>query len=277
MMNRLHVESVRRRTISRLTLLFLSLLTTACGTFNLGNVHPQSNKTADQQQLDTLSCKDQATLAVSSAGRQTGDFLLGLTIVGTPVAYELDKAKQRQVFADCMQARGYSVTPPDKNAPPISTAAATSPPPMTPPPGADQLTILLPPGFELKAIPDNLKSVGAKFDATNRTLDIGMVVIPQSHAGVTDIMALASTRRANQADRLKDATFTDVTAVEVGGFKAARYTVTGFSNNVKITYVTTLIEGRDQIVVVSAWAGATNAQQQMTVLESLAATVSGIS
>src|SRR3984957_3580401 len=136
----------QRMNSKRLLPLLMSCGLAACGTFNLGNVHPQTNKTADQQQLDTLTCKDQATLAVSSAGRQTGDFLLGLTIVGTPVAYELDKAKQRQVFADCMQARGYSVTPPDKNAPPISTAAATSPPPMTPPPGADQLTILLPPG-----------------------------------------------------------------------------------------------------------------------------------
>jgi hypothetical protein len=45
----------------------------------------------------------------------------------------------------------------------------------------------------------------------------------------------------------------------------------------KITYVTTLIEGRDQIVIVNAWTGATNGRQQMTVLEGLADNVSGIS
>ena len=39
---------------------------TACGTFNLGNVRPQAGKTAEQQQLDTLTCKDQASLAVNS-------------------------------------------------------------------------------------------------------------------------------------------------------------------------------------------------------------------
>jgi hypothetical protein len=247
------------------------------GTFNLGNVHPQANKTADQQQLDTLSCKDQATLAVSSAGRQTGDFLLGLTIVGTPVAYELDKAKQRQVFADCMQARGYSVTLPSHSGPPISTAAATTPSLVTPPPGDNQLTIALPPGFELKAIPDNLKSAGAVFDAINRTVDIGMAVIPVRREGIADLMSFALTRRANQADRLKDAIFTDVVRLQVGGRNAARYNVTGTLNNIKITYVTTFIEGRDQIVIVNAWAGATNALQQMPMLESLAATVSGIS
>ena len=46
--------------------------------------------------------------------------------------------------------------------------------------------------------------------------------------------------------------------------------------NLKITYVTTLIEGHDLIVIVNAWAGATNALQEKTLIESLAATVSGI-
>jgi hypothetical protein len=79
-----HVESVLRRTILRLALISLPLLTAACGTYNLGNVRPQATKTADQQQLDTLTCKDQASLAAKSAGRQTADFFLGLTVVGAP-------------------------------------------------------------------------------------------------------------------------------------------------------------------------------------------------
>jgi hypothetical protein len=260
--------------------MLLALLTfgvAACGTFNLGNVRPQTGKTAEQQQLDTLTCKDQANLAANSAGRQTGDFLLGLTIVGVPVAYEMDKAKQRQVFADCMQARGYVVTAADGSSAPAPPAAAISNPVSAPlVPGADRLTIALPPGFELKTIPENLKSVGATFSALNRTLDIGLAVIPVSHDGVTDLMGFALTRRANQVDRLQDATFTEIGRIEVGGHRAARYSVTGTYKNLKITYVTTFIEGRDQIVVVNAWTGATNAQQQMGVLDSLAGTVSGI-
>jgi hypothetical protein len=249
----------------------------ACGTFNLGNVRPQSGRTAEQQQLDTFTCKDQASLAVNSAGRPTGDFLLGMTIVGVPVAYEMDKAKQRQVFADCMQARGYMVTLADGSSTKVPTVAATpNPAPAPSVPGVDQITIALPSGFVLKDIPDNLKSVGAIFDAINRSSDIGLAVIPVSHEGVTDLTVFAQTRRASQADRLKDATFTEVTRVEVSGHKAARYTVTGTSSNLKITYVTTFIEGRDQIVFVTAWTGPTNAQQQMPLLEGLAGTVSGI-
>jgi hypothetical protein len=260
----------------RLPLLLLPALIAGCGTFNLGNVHPQVNKTPEQQQLDTLTCKDQANLAVNSTGRQAGDFLLGFTIVGAPVAYEMDKAKERQVFADCMQARGYVVTPAN-GAAPIPSAAATSPAPVTPVPGADQLAMALPPGFVLRPVPEKLRGVGAVFYAVNATLDVAVTVIPMRHEGVTDLTAFASTKRATQSDWLKDATSSEVTALEVGGRNAARFRATGTYNNVKITFVSTLIEGHDQIVFVTAWTGATNAQQQMPMLESLAATVSGIS
>jgi hypothetical protein len=264
----------------RTTLLVLLACSIAgCGTFTLGNVRPQTGKSSEQQQLDTLTCKDQASLAANSAGRQTGDFLLGLTIVGAPVAYEMDKAKQRQVFADCMQARGYVVTLPDgqSTVAPAPPAAASSSPVSAPlVPGVDQLTIALPPGFEMRPVTDALRNQGATVFAVNRTLEIGLLIIPVRHEGITDLNAFAMTKRAGQADKLKDATFTDVSSPEVGGHKAARYSTTGTYSNVKVTYVVTLLEGHDLIAIVSAWAGATNAQQQMPLLESLASTVSGI-
>jgi hypothetical protein len=256
--------------------LLLTCGVAACGTFNLGNVHPQANKTADQQQLDMLTCKDQASLAVNSAGHQTADFFLGLTVVGAPVAYANDKARARAVFADCMQARGYVVTLPGQSEPPSVVAAPITVP--SPVPNSDQIAMALPTGFVLRSAPANLKAVGAIFYAVNGTLDIGVTVIPQRNDGVTDLTAYASTRRAREADALKDATWTEVARLEIGGHHAAQFKVTGTtSSNLKVTYVSTFIEGHDQIVFVNAWSGATNALQQMTVLESLAATVSGIS
>jgi hypothetical protein len=265
--------------VLRTTLLLLLACSIAgCGTFTLGNVRPQTGKSPEQQQLDTLTCKDQANLAANSAGRQTGDFLLGLTIVGAPVAYEMDKAKQRQVFADCMKARGYVVTSPDGSGqePPQSTIPISPVVAAQPISGADQLSLSLPPDFEMKPVTDALKSQGATLFAVNRTLEIGLLVIPVRHEGITDLNAFALTKRAGQADKLKDATFTDVSRLEVGGRNAARYRATGTYNTAKVTYVVTLIEGRDQIVIVSAWSGATIAQQQMPLLESLAGTVCGI-
>lgn len=84
---------------------------TGCGTFNLGYVQPQAGKSPDNQNLDTLICKDQARLAAEAPDRQVGDFLLGFTIIGVPIAYELGKSKQREVFKECMTAKGYQIKP----------------------------------------------------------------------------------------------------------------------------------------------------------------------
>src|SRR5262249_46469082 len=78
-----------------------------------------------------LTCKDQVKLEANTAGRQAGAFALGLTIVGAPIAFELEKAKQREVYKSCMEARGYRVLPPNDGPP---TAAQSSPPPETPSP-----------------------------------------------------------------------------------------------------------------------------------------------
>lgn len=85
----------------------------ACGTFTLAHYQAPAGRTADQQQLDQLTCKDKAHDAALTAGQQTKEFLLGLTIIGTPFAFESDKAKQRKVFAQCMREKGYAVTPAD--------------------------------------------------------------------------------------------------------------------------------------------------------------------
>lgn len=88
-----------------------------CGSFNLGYVQAQAGKTADQQQLDTLACKDQAYHEANTAGRHVGSFLAGMTIIGAPIAIEAEKAKQREVFTACMQDRGYTITPADGTQP----------------------------------------------------------------------------------------------------------------------------------------------------------------
>ena len=115
-----------------------AVVLTGCGTFQLSSgTIPNSPKTQEQQQLDNLSCKDQAKLEANTAGRQTGAFLLGMTIVGAPVAFEIEKAKQREVYKSCMEAKGYRVLPPaDQTA---------SPNPNSNPPGTPQITQLPPP------------------------------------------------------------------------------------------------------------------------------------
>ena len=96
----------------RRLVLLTAVLLAGCGTFQLaGTIAPTTGKTNDQQRLDLLQCKDRARLEANSAERQAGAFALGLTIVGAPLAYELEKKKQREVFATCMSEFGYAVTP----------------------------------------------------------------------------------------------------------------------------------------------------------------------
>ncbi len=128
----------------------------------------------------------------------------------------------------------------------------------------------------LKTATDNLKSDGVVLYAINRTLDVGLLVLPVRHEGITDLTAYASRGRAAQTDALKDATSSEVTRLEVGGHHAARFSTTGTSGKVKVTYVTTFIEGEQEVVMVNAWTGATNALDHMSLLDSLAETVAGI-
>lgn len=96
----------------RSAILVAAVLVAGCGSFPLGRTVPPLTKTAEQHQLDQLTCKDQAFQSANSSERQAGNFLMGLTIVGTPIAWEIEKKHQREVFKNCMEARGYTVIPP---------------------------------------------------------------------------------------------------------------------------------------------------------------------
>lgn len=91
--------------------LSLALLCGACSGFTLGYVdHPQG-KSADDRQLAMLVCKDQASAAMQKGGQQIGQFLLGFSLVGYPIAIQRERDIQRDAFAACMGERGYSVKP----------------------------------------------------------------------------------------------------------------------------------------------------------------------
>jgi hypothetical protein len=88
-----------------------------CGNFQLAaGVNPRTTKTQDQQRLDNLECKDKARLAANTTGRQTIYFLLGATLVGAPVAFEMEKSTQRGVYKECMEEKGYQVISPNSTA-----------------------------------------------------------------------------------------------------------------------------------------------------------------
>jgi hypothetical protein len=85
----------------------LPLFLVACGeTFPLfGAIDSPQGITAKQQQKDISICKDEAENLANQNGEQVKAFYFGSK------ALENDEALQRNVFAKCMIARGYTVTP----------------------------------------------------------------------------------------------------------------------------------------------------------------------
>ena len=112
------------------------LLLVGCGTFQLASgVYPLIAKTPEQQQLDNLNCKDQAKLEANSTERQTGAFLLGMTIIGAPLAFEMEKSKQREVYKSCMEGKGYRIVAPNDGQSASSPPAQQVPVTVNPSPG----------------------------------------------------------------------------------------------------------------------------------------------
>jgi len=107
-----HVNSkVMRNRLSQAVATAVSLFLVGCAFQLAGGVYPPPDKSNQEQQVDMLFCKDQAKREATTFGSQTGWIALGLTIVGVPLAVELEEQKQREVFAQCLTARGYRVDP----------------------------------------------------------------------------------------------------------------------------------------------------------------------
>ena len=268
------------RTEVRRHLCLMSLLLTACGTFPLGDAQRQTGRTADQQQSDTLYCKDQAHLAANTAGQQTEAFLLGLTIIGTPIAYEHDKATQRDVFARCMATKGYLVRPPSDQAP--GSANASLGPPQVPasgPGGAPYQTNIrldLPAGWQAKSMPENLAKAGWHTYAVNRNTDVGALLSATTHVGITDVLTYAKTRRAALIGNLIDAVPSEISEIEINGRRAFRGSVAGkVKTGQTVTYLGTVIEGSKEIAVLLTWTFPANFEQQKAAMAQLSENVVG--
>lgn len=93
-----------------LKLITLCLSLSACGSFQLASgIGLPPGRSVSDARLDVLDCKDRAHTYADSPEKQARAFMLGLTIVGAPVAYAADRADQRAAFRECMTGRGYRV------------------------------------------------------------------------------------------------------------------------------------------------------------------------
>lgn len=231
----------------KIALLFLLTLT-GCGTFNLGYVKPQAGKTPDQQMLDTLNCKDQARLATDEASNQVANFLLGMTIIGTPLAFETDKAKQRSVFKDCMNGKGYETIAADDD----RTADNSS----TPQAPSSKVKITLSDGWTEEILTPKMKHEKAMFYALNKSKDIGVTIFIFKRSEVSDLQNTFDARRQAQMKALDNSVGTELSYFNLGTARGLQTEVTG---NLKVglkqrfTYLQSVIQGTDEVVFITFW------------------------
>lgn len=83
-----------------------------CGSFPLGTSYPQKGQTQHEVDADILYCKDWSKTATDTDARIAGSFLAGLTIIGAPIAIKSARDRHRELFSECMSARGYKVVGP---------------------------------------------------------------------------------------------------------------------------------------------------------------------
>lgn len=98
-----------KKSIGEISIAIAIVSITGCGSFPLGTAYAPPGVTQHQLDFDILSCKDRAHHEANTSERQIGSFLAGMTLVGVPIAIEAEKAKQREIYKQCMEARGYRI------------------------------------------------------------------------------------------------------------------------------------------------------------------------
>jgi hypothetical protein len=110
----------------------------------------------------------------------------------------------------------------------------------------------------------------------NRTYDTSALLLAYRREGVTDMLAFANARRANQIGTLTEAAATNIEQLSINGRSAYRWQVTGTTKEgSRLTYLVTIIEGPTEIAALNTWTNSGNFEPQKARLSSLAELVSG--
>jgi hypothetical protein len=144
-------------------------------------------------------------------------------------------------------------------------------------PSVSKLSLTLGAGWEKRPFTDQMSSSDTVLYATNRTTDIGMLLTAVKREGITDLMAFANARMANQVNRLTDPKQSEISQIEINGKKVLRFTVAGaLKSGMKITYLLTVIEGESEIAILNGWTSTANFENQRSAIELLAMNVTGL-
>lgn len=206
------------------------------------------------------ACATPSTKLQNASGQVVDCSASGWGLVGTPLALA-----SHSDCVDRMQAAGYRAVNEGSVAPKPSADAA-------------KVDLKLPEGWERKSLTETMVSGGASVFAVNKASDTAVLLSVARREGVTDLMAYAMSRRANQESKLLNPQSTEITRLDMNGRLAFRFEVAGYSKGgLKVTFLYTIIEGTEQLAVVNAWTKSIDYPQQKEALEGLALKLVGLS
>lgn len=134
-----------------------------------------------------------------------------------------------------------------------------------------------PAGWTPQGITEAQANVGVVAYALDKSRDLGTQVSIISSEDIQDRLAYASSRRANQAGRLKGGQGGEIARLTVGGREAMRFEVTGqLASGLPVTYMVTIIEGKEQLAYISTWTSTPNFATHREVLTDITTRVFGI-
>lgn len=141
-------------------------------------------------------------------------------------------------------------------------------------------SIELPVFWEKKQLTYQQLLDGGVILANNPAIDSGLYISAKKREGTPDMTAVAIDTMAKQSGPFEEPQKSEIKQIAVNGMRAWRYEVTGKAKDLfskSYTYLTTIIEGEEEIVTLSVWAPVNILEKQRTLFEQLAGTITGIS
>ena len=205
-------------------------------------------------------CATPSTTLQNASGQVVNCSATGGGIIGSAAALSM--------HSDCvarMEKAGYKQVDKNAVAPKASAEAA-------------KVGLNLPADWEQKPLTEVMVKGGGSVYATTKGADAAVLVSVANREGVTDLMAYVTARRAALEGSLLNPASTEVTRLEINGRHAYRFEVAGSRRGgMKVTYLSTIIEGGQQIGVVNAWTKSSDYAKHKPVFETLASNITGLS
>jgi hypothetical protein len=115
--------------------------------------------------------------------------------------------------------------------------------------------------------------------AVNKTTNTALTLGTIKRSELGDVAVFAKTRQVGLAANLNDAKLGSIESITVGQLPAWRYTVTGNSkrgNKSSWTYMVTIYEGRDEVVIVNTWTTSLNFELQQSEMHKIENGLTGV-